>query len=96
MLGLWDKVTPVIGRIEEACQWLAPLFDLVFIDGAHDAESVARDTNVARTLTGKGGVLVWHDWNYESVREGAGRIVNLETCKPLVGALAIWSREDNG
>ena len=36
--------------------------DLVFIDGAHSADYVERDTETARTLIrGAGGLVLWHD-----------------------------------
>lgn len=45
-------------------------FDLVFIDAAHDTESVERHTRIALQAVRPGGVIAWHDWHWESVREG--------------------------
>lgn len=39
-------------------------YDLVFIDGAHDRESVARDTDKALAVLATGGVIVFHDYRH--------------------------------
>ena len=39
-------------------------FDLIFIDGAHDYESVKFDTELSRKLLAPAGVLIWHDYNH--------------------------------
>ena len=71
-LGLWDKVVAVVGKVEDVAPLLASgTFGLVWIDGAHDAESVARDTALALRVLSPGGTIAWHDWDYESVRAGA-------------------------
>lgn len=68
------KVTQVVARFESLAGVLpAAAYDLVFVDGAHDAESVERDTRIALKAVKPGGAIAWHDWDYESVREGAAR-----------------------
>ncbi len=42
--------------------------DFVFIDGAHDYESVRKDSENALRIARPGGVIVWHDYgNWEGV-----------------------------
>lgn len=70
--GLLDKVVMLIGRSEDAGPKLGDrTFDLAFIDGAHDEESVSNDTQLAARVVMPGGLIVWHDWDLASVRGGA-------------------------
>jgi SAM-dependent methyltransferase len=57
--GLTEKVT--ICNPDETPPLLD--YDLVFIDGAHDYESVKADIAKALTLLAPGGVLAFHDYN---------------------------------
>lgn len=41
----------------------------VVVDGAHDAESVKNDVHLALKLMGPGGLIVFDDWQMDSVRE---------------------------
>lgn len=36
--------------------------DFIFVDGAHDYESVKYDTALAHTLLAPGGIIAWHDY----------------------------------
>lgn len=83
--GVDAKVEPIIGDIDEIRDDLtARRFGVVFVDGAHDADSVARDTQVALECLLPGGSIVWHDYNYESVKEGIARTgIPLELVKDL-------------
>lgn len=70
--GVADRV--VVVAVDAAD--LAPVmdgrrFDMVFVDGSHDAASVERDTRLALAVLDRGGVLAWHDWTYASVQLGA-------------------------
>lgn len=60
--GLERKIDILQGRSDEVLPDLSPVFDLVFIDGAHDYESVSRDAEIATSLLRPGGVLVFHDY----------------------------------
>lgn len=42
-------------------------FNLIFIDGGHDYETVTRDTWLARELVAYRGVIVWHDYKNPDV-----------------------------
>jgi hypothetical protein len=44
--------------------WLGKI-DFVFVDGAHDFETVSNDTAVAFRLIAPGGWIVWHDVSME-------------------------------
>lgn len=48
------------------------VFDLAFIDGDHHTRSVIRDVTAAFAVVRPGGVILAHDFNYESVRQGLG------------------------
>jgi protein-L-isoaspartate O-methyltransferase len=63
-------------------------FDLVFIDGDHDVHSVVRDTQLALEHVTTKGTLVFHDWDFESVRVGAHSVVGPRVPNRLVGSLA--------
>lgn len=47
--------------------------DLFFVDGAHDYESVCKDTENALRVVRPGGVIVWHDYG---VWEGVTRCLD--------------------
>jgi len=55
--GVADKVT-----IADWPNWPNETFDMVFIDGAHDYESVATDIDNARNVLAPSGLLVFHDY----------------------------------
>lgn len=68
MLG---NVAMVVASFEEFVPLLGRSFDLAFVDGDHDEASVRRDALLARDHVRKGGVVAFHDWDRESVRQGA-------------------------
>jgi predicted O-methyltransferase YrrM len=47
-----------------------PHFGLIFIDGNHMSEPVASDTRWAAHNLAEGGLIVWHDWKWPTVRKG--------------------------
>jgi predicted O-methyltransferase YrrM len=60
--GVRDKVIPVVARHEDVGPVLARGgFDLAFIDGCHDRESVDRDSFNALLCIEYRGVIAWHD-----------------------------------
>jgi predicted O-methyltransferase YrrM len=63
-------------------------FDLVFIDGDHDENAVCRDTILAANHLRSHGTIVFHDWDFESVRVGAHSVVGPREPNSLVGSLA--------
>jgi predicted O-methyltransferase YrrM len=66
-----DKVHLILKRAEDIdWSYMPSDFDVVFIDAAHDTESVERHTRIALQAVRSGGVIVWHDWGWETVRKG--------------------------
>lgn len=72
--GVSDRVTVHVGRFEDVLPRLAGRWDVVFLDGMHDAVSVARDLALVEPLVRR--YLLLHDydvpvsWGFE-VRETA-------------------------
>jgi predicted O-methyltransferase YrrM len=60
---------------------LEPPFDLIFIDGAHHYDFVARDTENAKANLAPGGAIVWHDYG---IFQDVSRVVDL-TAKTAAG-----------
>lgn len=60
-------------------------FDLVYIDGDHDADSVEWDAGHAMSLRPK--TIAFHDWDFDTVRGGAYRVLGREP-DDVVGSLA--------
>lgn len=67
-------------------------FDMVFIDGSHDYDSVLRDINIWLPVVDKGGIICGHDFNEEH-KDGVIRAV-LETWPDIkvVDNTSIWYR----
>ena len=92
-----DNVIPVIGAsIAAAADFAAKgeTFDMIFIDGAHDAESVAADLAAWRPLLAPGGLFCGHDfwpnpgWP-EAPLSDVRRVVD-STLSVHIGAGSIW------
>jgi hypothetical protein len=82
-----SNVAIVVAEFDRFCPLLCDYFDLVFIDGDHDADSVERDTRTALEHTTLSANLAFHDWDFESVREGVGRVLRRSPDR-VVGSLA--------
>lgn len=57
-----ENVSVIVGTVEDNGPFLYPPFDLVFIDGAHDYESVKRDIENAMELLAPDGTIAFHDY----------------------------------
>ena len=57
-----EKVLPIIAGFERVHRFLQPVFDLAFIDGAHDGISVLRDAKAAVSLLRPACPLLFHDF----------------------------------
>lgn len=68
--GLTDKIIPVRMESLMAAQYLfgTPV-DLVYIDGAHDAESVLKDLEAWYPYVRGHGVLCGDDWTWPGVKQ---------------------------
>jgi SAM-dependent methyltransferase len=82
------NVAIVVADFNAFCPLLCDYFDLVFIDGDHDHDSVARDTQTALEHVRGDGMLVFHDWDMSDVRAGAISVLGLRSPERLVGSLA--------
>lgn len=56
------KVTAIKGEFAEVLPTITDQFDLIFIDGSHDYESVKQDIELAQPLLKHGGRLLMHDY----------------------------------
>lgn len=61
--GCWEKVILHLGRFEDVLPGFQDeYFDLIFIDGLHTAEAVARDIEMVRRLLKPDGTWAFHDY----------------------------------
>jgi hypothetical protein len=83
-----ENVSIVVARFEEFVPLIVrSTFDVVFIDGDHDATSVERDIMLtSRQLT---ATFAFHDFDFPEVRDTVTRLFK---CAPdwLVGSLAVY------
>jgi SAM-dependent methyltransferase len=77
------------GTSAEILPTLPAAFDLVFIDGAHDYQSVRADIEAALAVLKPGGLLAFHDYRYRD--EGVTRAVD----ELLAGGASLLSRTDS-
>jgi predicted O-methyltransferase YrrM len=83
-----------VARTAEVAPGLpARSFDLAFVDGAHDEESVRIDVRACQRLVRPGGVIALHDYGYASVRRVADELIG-QFPVGLVGSLA-WFEVPN-
>lgn len=86
------NVAIVVADFQTFLPHLAVAFDLVFVDGDHDADSVERDLLLAcKHLYYSSGVIAMHDFDFESVREGANRVFGGVSPNTVVGSVAAFS-----
>lgn len=63
-------------------------FHLAYVDGDHDADSAERDALLAcQHVRWDVGVVAFHDWDFDSVREGVGRVFGRSPDR-VVGSVA--------
>lgn len=74
--GLGKKLTSYVGTLEEWRDEIGGPYDLIFIDGAHDMESVRSDIDNARSLLTPGGILLFHDYAHCPDHPGVKRAVD--------------------
>ena len=87
------SVTAVPLRSLDAAHWLAfHRFDMIFLDAAHDYESVKSDILAWRPLLVDGGLLCGHDYHdYKGRFPGVDRAVNeLISNVHALGVGSIW------
>ena len=67
----WD-VFPELNRRNQGEPWI----DLLYIDGAHDPTSVARDTTLFVPMVKSGGVVIFDDYGHPDVQRGVDMALN--------------------
>ena len=73
--NLTDKIIPIRMKSLEAVRALNVKADLIYIDGAHDEESVFQDIVQWSSHLNPGGIMCGDDWQWDSVRRGILRAV---------------------
>ena len=68
-----ENVESIVGTAEDVPEGMA--FDLIFIDGDHSYEAVARDIELALPLLAPGGLIAFHDYRSE-IDPGVSRAVD--------------------
>jgi predicted O-methyltransferase YrrM len=68
--GLTDKIIPIRQPSLVAAQDASLKGDLIYIDAAHDTESVYQDLSDWYPHLNKRGIIAGDDWSWPSVREG--------------------------
>ena len=71
-------------------RWISRPIDLVFIDDDHD--QAERSTRIALKCVKTGGVIAWHDWDYEPVQTSV-RSLGIEPTG-FAGTLAWWRKPE--
>jgi len=67
----WD-VFPELNRRNGPEPWI----DVLYIDGAHDPNSVARDTTLYVPMVKTGGVIIFDDYGHPDVKRGVDGALN--------------------
>ena len=70
------------GQVEDAS------LDFVFVDGDHSTEGVSADVTNWRPKLKVGGMMIGHDWNLRSVREGVAQ--HFESQQIVLGQDHLW------
>lgn len=68
--GLTDKIIPVRMTSLEAAKALNIQADLIYLDGAHDTDSVREDILHWHPHLNEGGIFCGDDWGWQSVQVG--------------------------
>lgn len=86
-----DRIVVHVGRFEDVLPVLRfDAFDVVFLDGHHDADPVAHDVKALWPLLKWDGILAMHDWGLFGVEEGYRRgLFNAPDPFAVVGTLAL-------
>lgn len=71
--GLTQQIVPVRMRSLEAAKALDVMADFIYIDAAHDEESVYQDILAWHPHLNLGGTMCGDDWMWDSVRRGVVR-----------------------
>ena len=81
VVAQFDKIVPLLGSF----------FDMAFVDGDHDKQSVKFDVQLAMEHVHGRGIIALHDFDFESVRAGAAEIFGKRSPDSLVGSVASFT-----
>lgn len=87
--GLTHKIIPVRMDSIEASKALNVKADLIYLDGAHDAESVYNDIISWHPHLNENGVICGDDWAWASVQDGVKKAAE-KLNKAVVGSDFFW------
>lgn len=76
-----------VGFSEDVVPSFKRVFDMAFIDGSHTAESVEKDVGMVLECLKPGGMIAFHDWDYDPVRLTACKMLGWEDCVAVVDRL---------
>jgi len=92
--GWADRVRKITGRSEDVLPTLeAGSFDVIYIDGAHEAKAVIQDAIHAHRLLAPGGFLLFDDLHFQSVdpQQHTGRAIDF-FCQTFAADYHEWHR----
>lgn len=67
--NLYHKIIPIRMESLEAAVALNVMADFIYLDAAHDADSVYKDIHAWMKHLNEGGLMCGDDWTWETVRE---------------------------
>lgn len=73
--GVADYIEPVFAASEDARKGFKKNIRLLFVDGNHDYEFVKKDILLWKDLVIDGGIIVFHDINWETVAKALDEFV---------------------
>lgn len=86
---LCNQIIPFRTTTLEGARMLMVRADLVYVDAAHDEESVYQDIMAWHAKLAPGGIMCGDDWDWPSVQAGVTRAAN-ELNRSLVGSEGFW------
>jgi predicted O-methyltransferase YrrM len=84
-----ENVAIVIAQFDRIVPLFDSFFNLCFIDGSHDEQSVYQDAMMAMEHTDGYGTVAFHDWDMDSVRKGGLRAMS-KSPNRVVDSLAVF------
>jgi len=69
-LAIAQKIRRITGRIDRELFDTGERFDLIFVDADHDFCSVMKHSELAFELLAPEGVILWHDYSFETYFHG--------------------------
>lgn len=76
MLGLFDRVIPVMSESTKVAKvWTLPI-DLLFIDGGHKYEEVSADIKGWARFVKPKGFIAFHDYNHDEVKKAVDEFLS--------------------